>query len=137
LAPLRGAGYGIHWPDVDGDLACRFSLQGGSLAPIVVLVDTRFYLDPATGMKRNRFPAGWNEARVRRVLEHYERQTEDEAIVEDEAAFQLRGQTVMVVPRRLVPEIRRLIEGRRSGRRSGLVRPNKALQPAAHRARRG
>jgi len=37
-------------------------------------------------MKRNRFPAGWNEARVRRVLEHYEGQTEDEAVAEDEAA---------------------------------------------------
>ena len=87
-------------------------------------------------MKRNRFPAGWNEARVRRVLEHYERQTEDEAVAEDEAAFQSRGQTVMVVPKRLVPEITRLIEGRRSGRQSGSDRPNKALQPTAHRARR-
>lgn len=38
-------------------------------------------------MKQNRFPAGWNEARVRKVLEHYEGQTEDEAVAEDEAAF--------------------------------------------------
>jgi len=88
-------------------------------------------------MKRNRFPAGWDETRVRRVLEHYEQQTEDEAVAEDEAAFQSRGQTVMVVPKRLVPEITRLIEGRRSGRRCGSDRPNKALQPTAHRARRG
>jgi len=88
-------------------------------------------------MKRNRFPAGWNEARVRRVLEHYERQTEDEAVAEDEAAFQLRGQTVMVVPKGLVPEITRLIEGQRSGRRKGSKRPNKALQPPAHGRRRG
>lgn len=88
-------------------------------------------------MKRNRFPVGWNEGRVRRVLEHYERQTEDEAVAEDEAASQLRGQTVMVVPQRLVPEITRLIEGRRSGRQSGRDKPNKGLQPTAHRARRG
>ena len=67
-------------------------------------------------MKRNRFPAGWDEARVRRVLEHYEHQSEDEAVAEDEAAFQLRGQTVMVVPKRLVPEITQLIERRRPGR---------------------
>jgi hypothetical protein len=66
-------------------------------------------------MKRNRFPAGWDEARVRRVLEHYEGQTEVEAVAEDEAAFRLRSQTVMVVPKRLVPEITRLIEKRRSG----------------------
>jgi hypothetical protein len=65
-------------------------------------------------MKRNRFPAGWNEGRVRKVLGHYEGQSEDEAVAEDEAAFQLRGQAVMVVPKRLVPEITRLIERRRS-----------------------
>ena len=87
-------------------------------------------------MKRNRFPAGWNEARVRRVLAHYEEQTEEEEVAEDEAAFQLRGQTVMVVPKRLVPEITRLIEGRRSRRRTGTTRPNKALQPTAHKTRR-
>ena len=67
-------------------------------------------------MKRNRFPAGWNEARVRRLLAHYEGQTEEEAVAEDEAAFRLRDQTVMVVPKRLVPEITRLIEKRRPGR---------------------
>ncbi len=88
-------------------------------------------------MKRNRFPAGWNEAKVRRVLEHYERQTEDEAVAEDEAAYQLRGQTVMVVPKRLVPEITRLIEGRRCGPQIALGRSHQASQPAAPRARRG
>lgn len=87
-------------------------------------------------MKRNRFPAGWNEARVGKVLEHYEGQTEDEAVAEDEAAFQLRGQTVMVVPKGLVPQITRLIEGRRSRRPTRPDRSNKALQPTAHRARR-
>ncbi len=65
-------------------------------------------------MKRNRFPAGWNEDRVRTVLEHYEQQSEDEAVAEDEAAFRLRGQTVVVVPKRLVPEVTRLIEMRRT-----------------------
>lgn len=65
-------------------------------------------------MKRNRLPAGWNEAKTRRVLEHYERQTEEEAVAEDEAAFQSSGQTVMVVPKRLVPAITRLIAKQRS-----------------------
>ena len=36
----------------------------------------------------NRFPPGWDEARVRDVLEHYQSQTEDEAVAEDEAAFE-------------------------------------------------
>ena len=36
---------------------------------------------------KNRFPPGWDEARVRCVLEHYEQQTEEEAMAEDEAAL--------------------------------------------------
>lgn len=35
----------------------------------------------------NQFPDGWNEARIRRVIEHYENQTDDEAVAEDEAAL--------------------------------------------------
>ena len=88
-------------------------------------------------MKKTRFPAGWNEARVRRVLKEYERQTDDEAVAEDEAAFQSLGQTVMVVPNRLVPEITRLIEKRRSTRRRGSSRRNEALQTTLHTAHRG
>ena len=88
-------------------------------------------------MKRTRFPSGWHEARVRRVLEHYERQTEDEAVAEDEASFRSRGQTVMVVPKRLVPAITRLIERRGPSRQTASGRPNKALQPPAHKPRRG
>jgi dihydroxy-acid dehydratase len=41
-------------------------------------------------MKRNRFPAGWNEDRVHSVLKHYNKQTADEAVAEDEAAFRVR-----------------------------------------------
>ncbi len=83
-------------------------------------------------MKQIVFPSGWNEARVRKVLEHYEGQTEDEAVAEDEAAFQLRNQTVIVVPKRLVPEVTRLIERRRD---AGSDRSSRAPQ-TAHRTRR-
>jgi galactitol-specific phosphotransferase system IIB component len=65
-------------------------------------------------MKQTKYPAGWNERKIRRVLRHYEFQTEDEAIREDEAAAELKGQTLIVVPKKLVPEITRLIEKRRS-----------------------
>ncbi|MEK6284142.1 MAG: hypothetical protein AABO57_00205 [Acidobacteriota bacterium] len=64
-------------------------------------------------MKPNKYPTGWNERKVRKVLKHYESQTEDEAIAEDEAAFELKDQTVMVVPKKLVPKITRLIEQQR------------------------
>ena len=36
--------------------------------------------------KRSKFPDGWDDARVKRVLEHYESQTEEQAVAEDEAA---------------------------------------------------
>jgi hypothetical protein len=65
-------------------------------------------------MKQNKYPSGWNERKVGRVLRHYESQTEEAAIAEDEAAFQLKDQTVMVVPRKLVPEITKLIAKRRT-----------------------
>ena len=66
-------------------------------------------------MKQNKYPSGWNERKVRKVLQHYESQTEAEAIAEDEAAFELKDQTVMVVPTKLVSEITKLIAKRRAG----------------------
>ncbi len=60
-------------------------------------------------MNRQKFPAGWDEARVRKVLEHYEAQTEEGAVAEDEAAFDDPNQTVMQVPNALVPAVRELI----------------------------
>jgi hypothetical protein len=60
-------------------------------------------------MRENRFPPGWDEERVRKVLAHYEEQTEAEAVAEDEAAFEEPTQTVMEVPTALVPMIRELI----------------------------
>ena len=45
-------------------------------------------------MEQNRFPPGWEEERVRRVLAHYEEQTEAEAVAEDEAALDDRTQTI-------------------------------------------
>lgn len=60
-------------------------------------------------MKRTKFPKGWDEKRVRQVLGHYEKQSEIEAVAEDEAAFEDPTQTVIEVPRELVPAIRELI----------------------------
>ena len=85
--------------------------------------------------KQNRFPAGWSEARVRSVLEHYEAQMDDEAVAEDEAALRRRDQTVMVVPKRLVPAITKLIT--RTETPSARRRLNKTLPPSAQKTRRG
>jgi hypothetical protein len=60
-------------------------------------------------MKQSKFPPGWNEERVRQVLSHYEQQTEEEAVAEDEAAFESSTQTFIEVPNELLPAVRELI----------------------------
>jgi hypothetical protein len=60
-------------------------------------------------MKQSGFPEGWDEERVRRVLAHYEEQTEDQAVAEDEAAYEDRTQSLIEVPVKLVPAVRELI----------------------------
>ncbi|OGP93581.1 MAG: hypothetical protein A2Z19_00870 [Deltaproteobacteria bacterium RBG_16_54_18] len=60
-------------------------------------------------MKQSVFPPGWDAERVKRVLTHYESQSEEEAVAEDEAAFEAEGQTVIEVPTEIVPAIRDLI----------------------------
>ena len=59
--------------------------------------------------KKQVFPRGWNEKKVREVIAYYNSQTEDEELAEYEAAMELEGQSVLLVPTRLVPEIRRFI----------------------------
>jgi hypothetical protein len=66
-------------------------------------------------MTQTRYPDGWDEARVRRVLEHYESQSPEEAVAEDEAAYESTTHTTMEVPVELVPKVRELIARRRAG----------------------
>ena len=58
------------------------------------------------------FPPGWDEDRVRRLLLHYESLSEDEEVAEDEAAFEDSTQTVMQIPKELVPSVRALLSER-------------------------
>ena len=60
-------------------------------------------------MKSSGLPKGWDERRVSELLAHYETQSEEEAVAEDEAISLDPGQTVMKVPSRLVPAVRALI----------------------------
>lgn len=60
-------------------------------------------------MKGSKFPPGWDEKRVERVLAHYQAQSEEEALAEDEAAFESPDQTVMRIPTELVPTVLELI----------------------------
>ncbi len=72
-------------------------------------VKLRFWIDPMTQKNRQVYPAGWDEERIRKLAEHSDNHTEDEQVAEHEAAFRAEGQTVMVVPTELVPEIIKLI----------------------------
>jgi hypothetical protein len=64
---------------------------------------------------QTKFPASWDQERVRRVLKHYEEQSDDEALAEDEAAFESTTHTVMEVPVELVPAVRELLAKGRAG----------------------
>ena len=66
-------------------------------------------------MKQTHFPKGWNEERVRHVLEHYEKQSDEEAVAEDEAAYESTTHTAMEIPVELVPQVRELLAKRRAG----------------------
>ena len=67
-------------------------------------------------MNMKKFPPGWDEARVKKVLSHYENQSEEEAVAED--ALETPGQTFIEVPSVIVPQVRRLIAEHESGDKS-------------------
>ena len=60
-------------------------------------------------MKQEQYPPGWDAKRVQRVLAHYEDQTEEEAVAEDEAALVDQTQAMMEIPLELVPVVRELL----------------------------
>ena len=64
-------------------------------------------------MSETKFPADWDEQKVRRVIAHYEEQTEEDALAEDEVGIQ-SSDTVMNIPHELVSKVRKLIAKRQS-----------------------
>jgi hypothetical protein len=65
-------------------------------------------------MSQTKFPPGWDEERVRRVLEHYESQTDEQAVAEDEAAYEATTHTAVDVPVELLPTVRALLAKRKT-----------------------
>ena len=80
-------------------------------------------------MTTKKYPRGWNEARIRRVLKYYESQTDEEAAAEIESGLE---STTMEVPTALVPVVRELIAKRKwtrahnAGTRKNRVGANKS-----------
>ena len=60
----------------------------------------------------NKYPPGWDDERVQRLIQHDNSQSDEEAIAEDEAASEIEDQTLMEVPNDLVPVVRELIAKR-------------------------
>jgi hypothetical protein len=65
-------------------------------------------------MSKSSLPKGWDEARVKRVAEHYDAQTDNEAAEADELAYQATTHTSMNVPVDLVAKVRALIAKRKA-----------------------
>jgi hypothetical protein len=55
-------------------------------------------------------PTGWDEQRIQRIIAHYENQSEDEAVAEDEAAFSREGYATVQVPQGVLHEVLLLIQ---------------------------
>lgn len=60
-------------------------------------------------MTTNQFPSGWDEQKVRKIIDYYDHQTEEEALAEDEAVEDSLEQTTMQIPNNLVSAVRELI----------------------------
>ncbi|WP_152049218.1 hypothetical protein [Tautonia marina] len=66
-------------------------------------------------MNESKYPAGWDAARVKKLIDAYESQSEDEEVAEDEEGVsESKGQAVVTVPEELLPEVRRLLATHKS-----------------------
>ena len=63
---------------------------------------------------KQEYPLGWDEKRVREVIDYYENQSDEEHLAEIEAAQKAENITMMAVPTELVPKVRALIAKKRS-----------------------
>jgi hypothetical protein len=81
-------------------------------------------------IKRSEFPAGWDETRVQELLDHYERQTDEEAAAEHEAALSRSGHTRIEIPTDLVPAVREIIAEEGRGHLSRFCAPSRHTESA-------
>jgi hypothetical protein len=66
-------------------------------------------------MTQNVFPPGWDEERVRRVIDYYEQQTEEEIVGEIESALEDQDYVLIEVPIELEQAVRELIAKYQAG----------------------
>ena len=56
-----------------------------------------------------KYPKGWTARQIKDLAAHYEKQNEDEAVAEDDAAYRNTRLTMMAVPVKLVPKVQKMI----------------------------
>jgi hypothetical protein len=61
---------------------------------------------------RNRYPKGWDAKSIKALAEHYDNQSEADAVAEDEAAYRSTLVTMMAIPVELVPRVNKLLAKR-------------------------
>ncbi len=64
-------------------------------------------------IEANEFPPGLDAEQVREIIRRYDSLNEEEMVAEIEAAFEMDGQTVLVIPTDLVPKVRALLSTER------------------------
>ena len=84
-------------------------------------------------MTTKKYPPGWNETRVNRVLDFYESQSDEDAAAEIESASE---RTTMEVPVALVPAVRKLIAKRKLSQARPIKTHNTTLQPSIRAQRK-
>jgi hypothetical protein len=62
--------------------------------------------------KKQEFPRGWNEKKVRELIAYYENQTDDQRAADIEASPEIEV-TMMEIPNKLVPQVRALLARKR------------------------
>lgn len=62
--------------------------------------------------KKQEFPRGWNEKKVRELIAYYENQTDDQRAADIEASPEMEV-TMMEIPNKLVPQVRSLLARKR------------------------
>jgi hypothetical protein len=67
---------------------------------------------PAASVDPNRYPKGWDRKRVQALANYYDKQSDDEAIAELDAAFEDGRSAMIQVPLELVPKVQKLLAKR-------------------------
>ena len=60
-------------------------------------------------MTEQNFPPGWDSDRVKTLIAHYDALDDEPHVAEDEAAWEMPGQTAIVVPDEFLPAIREML----------------------------